>query len=506
MFYSRQPVKIKTLTLSFVSLSLLIIVLLCYSLIIEPGRISVNTVTVADDHLSGLLGEKKVVHISDLHITSFGYREKKLIKMINDIGADILFITGDLITDGIDEGACLKVLKRIKRPAYGIWAVLGNTDRFIKNEPNKNINGFINKLKRLGIRVLEDSHERFFVKDRGEYMYIAGLEYSYVSRSRLDWLLRDIPSDAPIILLSHYPDILDNGTDALTVNLGESDGKQVIGWKWQDNYYFEHGSPIVRFDRTGIHKLRVQSRENGVSIEQIVLVSDAKHRPPRAALLQQPVTSQLDIYGKINPDTKHMITIKSKDIANSDIFGDWEKVYDTAALFNPVMKDTASSSTKSKDPLVEPENYFEADFYAEGGVDYHVWLRMKAGDSETVGPGRSDSVHIQFSDSVNRKGESIYRIGESGVRSNLKKINLILAGHTHGGQVRIPFLGSLDITQSHNLKYDMGLFEDQGTVMYVNRGIGTSMFPVRFNCPPEITLLKFIRTDDSVMKELKKAA
>lgn len=68
--------------------------------------------------------------------------------------------------------------------------------------------------------------------------------------------------------------------------------------------------------------------------------------------------------------------------------------------------------------------------------------------------------------------------------------DLILAGHTHGGQVRLPFIGPLFLPLPEKYrKYDQGLFKlDKGT-MYVTSGLGMSFLPVRFMCPPEIVLI-----------------
>jgi len=76
-----------------------------------------------------------------------------------------------------------------------------------------------------------------------------------------------------------------------------------------------------------------------------------------------------------------------------------------------------------------------------------------------------------------------------------KRIDLVLVGHTHGGQVNIPFLEELFLEQlkplsKYGRKYTSGLFKIDNTYLYVNRGIGTSIFPIRFNCPPEITLIE----------------
>lgn len=72
------------------------------------------------------------------------------------------------------------------------------------------------------------------------------------------------------------------------------------------------------------------------------------------------------------------------------------------------------------------------------------------------------------------------------------KINLILSGHTHGGQINIPFLTNVLISLWLGGKYTAGLFEEDGIFIYVSRGVGTFyLLPLRFNCPPEVTLISF---------------
>jgi hypothetical protein len=66
-------------------------------------------------------------------------------------------------------------------------------------------------------------------------------------------------------------------------------------------------------------------------------------------------------------------------------------------------------------------------------------------------------------------------------------VSLMLSGHTHGGQVRIPFVGPMELPDMGR-KYVEGWFRFGDMRLYVNRGIGTVGVPFRFNCPPEITL------------------
>lgn len=66
-------------------------------------------------------------------------------------------------------------------------------------------------------------------------------------------------------------------------------------------------------------------------------------------------------------------------------------------------------------------------------------------------------------------------------------VDLMLSGHTHGGQVRIPFLPPFMLPE-YGKNYLEGLFRMGRTQLYVNRGIGAVGLPFRFRCPPEITV------------------
>jgi hypothetical protein len=74
-------------------------------------------------------------------------------------------------------------------------------------------------------------------------------------------------------------------------------------------------------------------------------------------------------------------------------------------------------------------------------------------------------------------------------------IGLMVSGHTHGGQVRLPFVGALDLPPGGK-KYVQGLFRLGSMQLYVNRGIGTVGVPFRFQCPPEITVFT-LRVDEA---------
>ncbi len=76
-----------------------------------------------------------------------------------------------------------------------------------------------------------------------------------------------------------------------------------------------------------------------------------------------------------------------------------------------------------------------------------------------------------------------------------KKIDLVLVGHTHGGQVYIPFLTKylIPAKRSAGQGYIKGLYNFGRTQMYVNRGIGVSALPFRFLVSPEVTVIRLER-------------
>jgi len=69
-------------------------------------------------------------------------------------------------------------------------------------------------------------------------------------------------------------------------------------------------------------------------------------------------------------------------------------------------------------------------------------------------------------------------------------IDLVLSGHTHGGQVRLPMVGSVYGRSKLGERFVEGWNRLDGTQIYVSRGIGKVLVPLRYGCPPEITLLR----------------
>ena len=110
------------------------------------------------------------------------------------------------------------------------------------------------------------------------------------------------------------------------------------------------------------------------------------------------------------------------------------------------------------------------------------WLRISADSRQYLSTtGTGDLIVLQHSPDILPVVAGEYSISPD--------LRLILAAHTHGGQVWLPILGRMVVPSGFGQKYAYGHIFDKGTDMFVTSGVGTSFLPFRFMVPPEIVLL-----------------
>ena len=74
----------------------------------------------------------------------------------------------------------------------------------------------------------------------------------------------------------------------------------------------------------------------------------------------------------------------------------------------------------------------------------------------------------------------------------MEDVDLILAGHTHGGQFILPFTPPLFVPSKFGVEFASGMINTRRNKMIISKGIGTSVLPVRLNCKPEIVIVDFV--------------
>ncbi len=100
-----------------------------------------------------------------------------------------------------------------------------------------------------------------------------------------------------------------------------------------------------------------------------------------------------------------------------------------------------------------------------------------------------DRMPASFPPEAGRRNIMLVHYPEWADKLDGHRYDLVLAGHTHGGQVRLPFYGALVVPFATGA-YDLGRFETPAGPLYVNPGIGSFYLDVRFNCRPELTVFE----------------
>jgi predicted MPP superfamily phosphohydrolase len=193
---------------------------------IEPHQIEITHQIIAIEKLPAEFQGLRVVQLSDVHHSPFLDEERinEAVRMANDLGPDLVVLTGDYISHSRDYIApCARALGRLRAP-HGVFAVLGNHDHWTDGAMMRAA------LADQGIHVLCNESERI---ERGSsYIRLAGIDDLMVKRDDLRQALEETFWDETRILLSHNPAIIREAARAGVdlVLSGHTHGGQ-INWR-----------------------------------------------------------------------------------------------------------------------------------------------------------------------------------------------------------------------------------------------------------------------------------
>lgn len=206
-------------TLKYIISAILLISLAIYSIFIEPNKLDVNCYTIQDSELKGV----KVVFASDFHIKPHQQKRlNKIVELINKENADLVLSTGDFVS-GHDEKMSMPIedivtgLSKIKSK-YGFYTTLGNHDGWYGTQK------VTKALENHRIKVL--SNENTSITINSKVIYLAGVEDLTTGKPNIYKALKN--SKAPVILLTHTPDIFSKVKQNINLTLaGHTHGGQV---------------------------------------------------------------------------------------------------------------------------------------------------------------------------------------------------------------------------------------------------------------------------------------
>ena len=208
-------------------------------------------------------------------------------------------------------------------------------------------------------------------------------------------------------------------TSAAEINIEDCSGCGLAGWGWQDTGYGSGVAGIrVYFATTGVHTLRGQIREDGLSIDQIVL-SQGPFLSVSPGALKNDVTILAKQDGSTTPPTDpppppppppppsatgEVVLYASEAPI---VVGAWSVTPDATAAGGSRLRNPNANAAKITVASPAPACYFEMTFSAEAGRPYRLWLRGKADSNNWA----NDSVFVQFSGAVDEYGVPVYEIG-----------------------------------------------------------------------------------------------
>lgn len=152
------------------------------------------------------------------------------------------------------------------------------------------------------------------------------------------------------------------------------------------------------------------------------------------------------------------------------VYGNWDKYINVFRIEDAGIKELAGSLKV---------RLGESGVVSVSGMDYYPHNKS----FEKIKASAKDS---EYNVLVTHKPDLIYDI--EGLNTDL-----YLCGHTHGGQVRVPFYGAIITLSKYGKKFEMGEYDVDGVKLYVSRGVGVEggwlLPPLRFLCKPEVALI-----------------
>jgi hypothetical protein len=195
--------------------------------------------------------------------------------------------------------------------------------------------------------------------------------------------------------------------DGTWLGIEDCSGCGLSGWGWNDNGYGTGVlGPLVYFANAGAQTIRVQQREDGISIDQIVLSPSLYLTTAPGATKQDAVILPWTTLSPTQPPVSATEIIINA-ATTTRAAGTWALIADGTAADGMAIGNPDGGAPKVVVAAAAPLNYAEFSFQAEAGKAYRLWMRGKASNNSWA----NDSVFVQFSGSVDASGNVVARIG-----------------------------------------------------------------------------------------------
>jgi predicted MPP superfamily phosphohydrolase len=455
---------------------------------------------------------QRAVHLSDLHITGDGPLLHDLLRRVAAAHPDFVAITGDLVKDvpapdamARHLAACVAFISQLRHllPGTPIYAVQGHSDYqgevvaalaqagliWLSNEGRRIGPGggllLLGVNQQVGVdRLASAGRSPFRLARRdGEWVHSAHLGAAFRNfYSDWDPAPRDLASAAGPLAWSGYDLLADIRIDRETTGAGI----QI------------HSRYVIGEDR--MIRLRRMSREDDGSGTFCLLLHGSAWTGGAA--------DRLDTGVDPTPGRWYRLRLRSR--VSADAVRVWARVWPAEAAEPAAWQAWAVDASPSRvtagtvgvwgwgggtvqyrriEAVDAAGNQLLAELPAGRGEPHPGWRDEARGTRLELALARSPPVPPGTPRLL------LSHTPDVALEASQRGIEAVLAGHTHGGQVRLPWLGALTTRSLLGVHYAHGLFafaapNPRGvTYLFVNSGIGTSLLPVRFLCPPRYAVI-----------------
>jgi predicted MPP superfamily phosphohydrolase len=448
----------------------------------------VEEVTVRIPGLPTDLENLRIAHISDMHIKAVGEHERRLQARLKALQPDLIAVTGDIIEHAAayeiwtERATTVRTfLQGLWTPPYGVWATRGNTDI---SRYGGHSDFLVRQIRQTRTHLLINESQALAIGEAE--LYLAGVDFAdlppnfsadyHVASYRGNRVLAAGPCEGNAF--THYfPDDrpLQGYEFSGRLTYTDPDGGTGIlfgsRFPFGENRFYRirtyKGVPDWSFSAKGV---TVEDSETPAPVDAQANVWY------RFRIRWEPLREKSGIQVKLWPERQiqpsaWQIETYAQDPGNEETFVGFWSVGPGSKYYDDLEMRT-----------LDGELLWAVDFEEEPlDKDPAHWLDFginKGNVERALRHVPSEATVILLAHSP----DAIYEAMAAGV-------DLVLSGHTHGGQVRLPVIGPLYVNSDVGRRYNQGLFHLDGTQLYVNRGIGTRWLRVRFLCPPEITVI-----------------
>ncbi len=183
-------------------ISAVLILILLYSILIEPNNLEVNNFSLRTSRLEGC-DSLTILHLSDLHLREFGRREQRLVDYLTGVTPDLIIITGDFIENFQAIYKFEKLFKSMKSK-FGTFGVLGNNDYGLSDNGVR-LKTLENFLKDMKITILKNNSITI-----GDNIRLVGIDDPHKGYDNMVKAFSEVSkSDKLRIVLTHSPETVD---------------------------------------------------------------------------------------------------------------------------------------------------------------------------------------------------------------------------------------------------------------------------------------------------------